>query len=107
MKKCPMCGNENDDIAKACTNCGTRLEVNPELELKPNTPKTAKPQTTSTWKLQENPDVYQNKVLTDIYSRVANIEKNVSDIKGWITFLGILVVIGQILAFISSCSALF
>jgi polyferredoxin len=102
-----MCGNENDDIAKACTNCGTRLEVNPELELKPNTPKTAKPQTTNTWKLQENPDVYQNKVLTDIYSRVANIEKNVSDIKGWITFLGILVVIGQILAFISSCSALF
>ena len=106
MKNCPMCGNENDDIAKTCTNCGTRLETRPELELKPDTPKTAKPETTPTWKMQENPNAFQNKILTDTLSRVANIDKNVSAIKGWVSFLGIIVLIGLILGVISSCSAL-
>ena len=109
MKKCPMCGNENDDIAKACINCGTRLEVSPELELKPDTPKTAKTaktETTYTWKMQENPNAFQNKVLTDTLNRVANIDKNVSAIKGWVTFLGVLALIGLIFGLISSCGAL-
>lgn len=105
MKKCPMCGNENDDIAKTCTNCGTKLETRPELELKPDTPKTAKPETPHTWKIQQNPDDFQNKVLTDTLSRVANIDKNVSAIKGWVTFLGILALLGLIFGLISSCSA--
>jgi hypothetical protein len=100
-----MCGNENDDIAKTCTNCGAKLETRPELELKPDTPKTAKPETAYTWKMQENPNAFQNKVLTDTLSRVANIDKNVSAIKGWVTFLGILALLGLIFGFISSCNA--
>lgn len=106
MKKCPMCGNENDDIAKACTNCGARLVVNHELEIKPDTPKTTKPETTYTLKMQENTNAFQNKVMTDTLSRVANIDKNVSTIKGWVTFLGILALIGLIFGLISSCGAL-
>lgn len=106
MKKCPMCGNENNDIAKACTNCGTRLAVNPELEIKPDTPKTAKPDTTYTLKMQENPNAFQNKVLTDTLSLVANINKSVSAIKGWVSFLGILALIGLILGLIQGCNAL-
>lgn len=106
MKICPMCGNENDDIAKTCTNCGTKLETRPELELKPDTPKTAKPETTHTRKMQENTNAFQNKVLTDTLSLVANIDKNVSAIKGWVTFLGVLALIGLILGLISSCGAL-
>ena len=109
MKKCPMCGNENDDIAKACINCGTRLEVSPELELKTDTPKTVKPQTTSTWKMQENTTVSlnsQNQVSAEMLNRIANIDKNVSAIKGWVSFLGIIVLIGLIFGLISSCGAL-
>ena len=106
MKKCPMCGNENDDIAKTCTNCGARLETRKDLELKTDTPKTAKPDTTYTLKTQENPNAFQNKVLTDTLSLVANINKNVSAIKGWVTFLGILALIGLILGLIQGCGAL-
>jgi len=112
MKKCPMCGNENDDIAKACINCGTRLEVSPELELKPDTPKTAKTaktETTYTWKMQENTTVSlnsQNQVSAEMLNRIANIDKNVSAIKGWVSFLGIIVLIGLIFGLISSCGAL-
>jgi len=101
-----MCGNENDDIAKSCTNCGTRLAVNHELELKPETPKTAKQDTTYTLKMQENPNTFQNKVMIDTLSRVANIDKNVITIKGWVTFLGILALIGLIFGLISSCGPL-
>lgn len=105
MKKCPMCGNENDDIAKKCVNCGTRLEVKPEWELKTDTPKTAKLESTYTLKMQENPNAFQNKVFTDTLSLVANIDKNVHTIKGWVTFLGVLALIGLILGLISSCGA--
>jgi|GEM_PF-5015266 len=106
MKKCPMCGNQNDDIAKACTNCGARLETRKDFELKPDTPKTAKPDTTYTLKMQENPNAFQNEVLTDTLSLVANIDKNLSAIKGWVTFLGILALIGLIFGLISGCGAL-
>lgn len=106
MKKCPICGNENDDIANACTNCGTRLAVNPELDLKLDTPNTTKPETTYTLKMQENPNAFQNKILTDTLSRVANIDQNISAIKGWVTFLGILALIGLIFGLISGCGAL-
>ncbi len=65
MKKCPMCGNENDDVTNTCANCGTNLG-------------------------------YRNQVLFEMIKRVDNIDKNVSAIKGWVTFLGILALIGLI-----------
>lgn len=108
MKKCPMCGNENDDIAKVCSTCGTRLVVDPALELKPNTPMTRKPETAFVPRRQDNPTVSlnsQNQVSAEMLNRIANIDKNVSAIKGWVSFLGIIVLIGLIFGFISSCNA--
>jgi uncharacterized membrane protein YvbJ len=49
---------------------------------------------------------YRNQVLYETIRRVDNIDKNVSAIKGWVSFLGIIVLIGLILGVISSCSAL-
>ena len=104
-----MCGNENDDIAKVCSTCGTRLFVDPTLELKPDTPMTRKPETTFMFKSQDKPMVSmnsQNQVSTEMLNRIASIDKNVSAIKGWVTFLGVLALIGLIFGLISSCSAL-
>ncbi len=108
MKKCPMCGNENDDIAKTCTNCGTKLETRPELELKPDTPKTRRTESTLLLKKIDDPAVslnLQNQVLAEMLNRLTSIDKRVSAIKGWVTFLGIIVLIGLIFGFISSCNA--
>ena len=75
MKKCPLCGKENDDINSVCSNCDTDLG-------------------------------YQNQVLYEVYKRVDNIDKNVGAIKGWVTFLGLLALIGLIFGLISGCGAL-
>jgi len=74
MKKCPLCGNENEDINSACSNCGTDLG-------------------------------YQNQVLYEMYKRIGSLDKNISAIKGWVTFLGILALIGLIFGLISGCGA--
>lgn len=75
MKKCPLCGNENDVINSVCSNCGTDLG-------------------------------YQNQALYEVYKRVDSLDKNVKSIKGWVTFLGILALIGLILGIIQGCGAL-
>lgn len=96
MKKCPMCGNENDDIAKACINCGTRLEVSPKLAINPNAiyGKTPKRQRT------------QEEMMEGLVQLTYGIANDVSAIKGWVTFLGVLALIGLIFGLISSCGAL-
>lgn len=76
MKKCPLCGTENDDINTACAKCGTDLG-------------------------------YENMVLYEVYKRVDNIDKKVVSIKGWITFMGILVLIGLLLSLFGGCMAIF
>ena len=75
MKKCPLCGNENEDINSACSNCGTDLG-------------------------------YQNQALYEVYKRVDSLDKNISAIKGWVTFLGILALIDLIFGLMSGCGAL-
>ena len=49
---------------------------------------------------------YRNQALYETIKRVDNIDKNVSAIKGWVTFLGVLALIGLIFGLISSCGAL-
>ncbi|MEL7636477.1 MAG: hypothetical protein AAGU03_01810 [Anaerolineaceae bacterium] len=44
---------------------------------------------------------YRNQVLYETIRRVDNIDKNLGAIKGWVTFLGILALIGLIFDFIS------
>lgn len=75
MKKCPLCGKENEDINSVCSDCGTDLG-------------------------------YQNQSLYEIYKRVDHLDKNVGAIKGWVTFLGILALIGLIFGLISGCGAI-
>jgi polyferredoxin len=99
-----MCGNENDDIAKACINCGTRLEVSPELELKPDTPKMKRAETPKSVYDSTTSLNFQNQIFTTMLDRLTNIDKRVSAINGWVTFLGIIVLIGLIFGFISSCN---
>jgi len=70
MKKCPLCGNENNDIDTVCAKCGTDLG-------------------------------YRNMVLYEVYKRVDSMDKNLGAIKGWVTFLGILALIGLIFGFIT------
>ncbi len=106
MKKCPICGNENDDIAKACTNCGAKLETKQEFEIKTDTPKTApavevKKQDDLTNSLNQ-----QIKILSETYKHTVIIDQNISAIRGWVTFLGILALIGLIFGLISGCGAL-
>lgn len=49
---------------------------------------------------------YQNQVLFEMITRVDSIDKNVSAIKGWVTFLGVIVLIGLVLALVSSFSVI-
>lgn len=114
MKICPICGNENDDIAKACTSCGTRLTTKAELELKYGTPKTApavevKKQDELTNSLGQLNKMLseQNKILSETYKHIVTIDQNASAIRGWVTFLGILALIGLIFGLISGCGAFF
>ena len=48
---------------------------------------------------------YQNQALYEVYKRVDSLDKNISAIKGWVTFLGILALIGLIFGLISGCGA--
>lgn len=117
MKKCPMCGNENDDIAKACTNCGTRLAVNPEWELKPNTPTTKNYQPAAGVNKQNNLTEnlgYQSQVLIEMQNQLlakvvegnASINKTLKSINSWVTFLGLITLIGLMLGLFVGCNAI-
>lgn len=117
MKKCPMCGNENDDIAKACTNCGTRLAVNPELEIKTIAPKTTNYQPVVGANKQENQTEkvgYQNQVLTEMQNHMIgevlegtkSINKTLKSINGWVTFLGLITLIGLVFGLFAGCNVL-
>lgn len=75
MKKCPLCGTENDVINSVCSNCGTDLG-------------------------------YQNQALYEVYKRVDNIDKNVGAIKGWVTFMGVILLITLLLSLFGGCAAL-
>lgn len=49
---------------------------------------------------------YQNQVLYEIATRATKIDQNISAIKGWVTFLGILALIGLLLSLFGGCAAL-
>jgi len=111
-----MCGNENDDIARNCTNCGTKLSVNPELEMKPNTPKKtnyqpvigANRQDNHTEKLGYQNQVLaetQNKMIAEILEGTKNTNKMLKSINGWVTFFGLITLIGLILGLIKGCGS--
>ena len=105
MKKCPMCYEKNDNTAKTCTNCGADLQSNPESELMPDTSKTV-PEVEAE-KLEELIASLnqQKKILSEMYKHTVIIDQNISAIRGWVTFLGIIVLISLIVAFIQSCNA--
>lgn len=96
MKKCPMCGNENDDIAKTCTNCGAKLDVDPKLTLKPNAIYT---------KAEKRPRS-QEELLEGLIQLTASIEKSIDAIRFWITFIGVIVLLSLLFNLLSSCSVL-
>ncbi len=106
MKKCPMCYEKNDNTAKTCTNCGADLQSNPESELMPDTSKTV-PEVEAE-KLEELIASLnqQKKILSEMYKHTVIIDQNISAIRGWVTFLGILALIGLIFGLISGCAAL-
>lgn len=49
----------------------------------------------------------QNKLLSETYKRTVIIDKNVSAIRGWVTFIGIVILLKEIIGLLSSCSVLF
>lgn len=49
---------------------------------------------------------YRNQVLFDMITRVYSIDKNVSAIKGWVTFFGVIILIGLVWAVVSSFSVI-
>ncbi len=49
----------------------------------------------------------QNKLLTETYKHIAIIDQNVSAIRGWVTFIGIVILLKEIIGLLSSCSVLF
>jgi len=49
----------------------------------------------------------QNKLLTETYKHIAVIDQNVSAIRGWVTFIGIVILLKEIIGLLSSCSVLF
>lgn len=49
---------------------------------------------------------FQNQVLYEIYKKVCTLSNDVNAIKGWVTFLGILALIGLIFGLIGSCNVL-
>jgi len=49
---------------------------------------------------------FQNQVLYEIYKQVGNLSNDINAIKGWVTFLGILALIGLIFGLIGSCNVL-
>ena len=74
----------------------TRLEVSPKLAITPNAiyGKTPKRQRT------------QEEMMEGLVQLTYGIANDVSAIKGWVTFLGVLALIGLIFGLISSCGAL-
>jgi len=68
-----MCGNENDDSANTCTNCGTNLGY-------------------------RNQVLFEMLTRVDEVLKQADIiTEDVKTIKGWVTFFGIIVLISLIL----------
>jgi len=117
MKKCPMCGNENDDIARNCTSCGTKLSVNPELEIRANALPPRKVGPAIGVNRQDNLTEkmgYQNQVLTEMQNQMIaevlegtkSINKTLKSINSWVTFLGLITLIGLMLGFFAGCSVL-
>lgn len=96
MKVCPRCSNQNDDIAKTCTNCGAKLDVDPKLAINPNGiyGKTPKRQRT------------QEEMMEGLVQLTYGIANDVSAIKGWVTFIGIIILLIQLFGLLASCGVL-
>ena len=49
----------------------------------------------------------QNKLLTETYKHIVVVDQNVSAFRGWVKFIGIVILIREIIGLLSSCSVLF
>ena len=96
MKVCPRCSNQNDDIAKTYTNCGAKLDVDPKLELKAN----------SIYAKQSKQPRTQEEMTASLIRLTVMISEDVSTIKGWVVFMGVVVLLIQLFGLLSSCGVL-
>lgn len=96
MKVCPRCSNQNDDIAKTCTNCGAKLDVDPKLELRAN----------SIYAKQSKQPRTQEQMTEGLVQLTYGIANDVSTIKGWVVFVGIIVLLTQLFGLLASCGVL-
>lgn len=90
---CRFCGTQLDDRALTCHKCGARVDMNPNVAM----------------------PIMNDYKMNELNMRMSHIEQNsdqqleyIRKVKGWVTFFGIVTIIGIVCAFggtIISCVA--
>lgn len=113
MKVCPLCNFENPDTAYFCQKCGQSTGSVKSTSL----PQLAQASPKATYNRLDNSSTGQNatavtkdqlleEYLRKSYTLQKEIDKKLGSIKGWITFIGVLIIIGLVATLFGGCLAM-